>query len=270
MNITVVYGDERTKTVIGLLSECGFKCDSFHKSKKELISAIKNADVVILPMPCSRNGLLNAPEIDEPITLDEVFNSARKGMLVLGGYLPENKIGAVDYAVREDVLVKNAIPTAEGAIEIAMKEMKTTLHGSNAVVVGFGRIGSYLSSTLKSLGASVTVAARNSSARSLALLLGIKAVPFESLADELAKADVVFNTVPSIVIGERELSSLKLGAPVIDLASNLGGVDRELAEKNHIRLIHALALPAKVAPETAGKIVFESIASIFAEKGVTP
>jgi len=51
---------------------------------------------------------------------------------------------SVDLLEREEMAVLNAIPTAEGAIQIAMEEMPITLHGSNALILGFGRIGKIL------------------------------------------------------------------------------------------------------------------------------
>jgi len=41
---------------------------------------------------------------------------------------------SVDLLEREEMAVLNAIPTAEGAIQIAMEEMPITLHGSNALI----------------------------------------------------------------------------------------------------------------------------------------
>lgn len=49
--------------------------------------------------------------------------------------------------------VLNAIPTAEGAIQIAMEEMPVTIHGSKALVLGFGRVGKTLAKMLDGIGA---------------------------------------------------------------------------------------------------------------------
>ena len=46
-----------------------------------------------------------------------------------------------DYLRREELCLANAVPTAEGAIRIAMEETARTLHGASALVVGYGRIG---------------------------------------------------------------------------------------------------------------------------------
>ena len=44
----------------------------------------------------------------------------------------------------EELTILNAIPTAEGAIQIAMEKSLKTVHGSKCLVLGFGRIGKIL------------------------------------------------------------------------------------------------------------------------------
>ena len=61
----------------------------------------------------------------------------------------------------EKFTVLNIIPTVEGAIQVAMQETKRTLHGSNVLILGFGRIGKLLSKSLVGLGVNVSCEARN-------------------------------------------------------------------------------------------------------------
>ena len=42
-----------------------------------------------------------------------------------------------------------------------MQEMKTTIHGSRSMVLGFGRVGMTLGRTLKAMGAEVAVVSDN-------------------------------------------------------------------------------------------------------------
>lgn len=51
--------------------------------------------------------------------------------------------------------IMNAVPTAEGAIQIAMEQTDVTLHGLPVLVIGHGRIGSLLARRLAALGAKV-------------------------------------------------------------------------------------------------------------------
>ena len=72
----------------------------------------------------------------------------------------EAGVRLVDYYSREELSVYNSVPTAEGAIAIAMNELPVTISGCSAQVIGYGRVGRTLAAALRGLGASVTVYAR--------------------------------------------------------------------------------------------------------------
>ena len=55
--------------------------------------------------------------------------------------------------------IANAVPTAEGAVQLAMEELPITLHGARVLVVGFGRVGKLTAHRFRALGARVSVAA---------------------------------------------------------------------------------------------------------------
>ncbi len=57
------------------------------------------------------------------------------------------------------------------------------------------------------------------------------------------------------------------GALVIDLASLPGGTDFDAAEALGIRAEHALALPGKCAPDTAGALIAQTVLTILQERG---
>ena len=46
-----------------------------------------------------------------------------------------------DYYAREECMVANAVPTAEGAVQVAMEELPFTLHSARVLILGFGRVG---------------------------------------------------------------------------------------------------------------------------------
>lgn len=52
-------------------------------------------------------------------------------------------IDTYDYYTREDFAVKNTVPTAEGALEIAMREYAGTINGSNCPWPGMAASGRY-------------------------------------------------------------------------------------------------------------------------------
>ena len=116
------------------------------------------ADYILLPLP------LDAARTP----LAELLRAARPGTLALGGMLSveakaiaaEAGVELVDYFAREELTIRNAIPTAEGCIGILMKERSRTLWGSSILLTGFGPVGQALGVRLAALGAQVTAAAR--------------------------------------------------------------------------------------------------------------
>ncbi len=71
----------------------------------------------------------------------------------------------------------------------------------------------------------------------------------------------MINTVPDRVIDAGFLSLLNGDALIIDLASMPGGVDDDAASHFGVRVIHALSLPGKTAPESAGGYIADAVAS---------
>lgn len=201
-----------------------------------------------------------------------------------------------EYRERDEFAILNSIPSAEGAIQMAMDLLPVTLHGSEAVVIGYGRTGSTLCRMLAGLGARVTALARRPEQRARARADGVRAAALEtaggggpeaggggwtaggggwagppSLSPEergaesaLAAADVVFNTAPAPVLNRERLALLRPGTPIIDLASAPGGVDRAAAAEMGLVVRLAPGLPGKVAPRSAGRYVFEVVASLLA------
>ena len=110
------------------------------------------------------------------------------------------KLRLVEIAEMDDIAIMNSIPTAEGAIQIAMEESKITIHRSSSVIVGFGRIAITLARTLKALGSDVTVVARDEGQMARAYEMGCKRAGYSELAEAIRHSDFVFNTVPSMVL----------------------------------------------------------------------
>lgn len=254
---------------------CGFDkpCGDWSFESVSADEAIKNADCIVLPIPLTRDGsTINAPYSTEPIKLDDklaasfsdkrVFCSMKNKLLSLSQQWKQVRL--YDYFAREELAVENAVASAEGAIEVAMREYEGTIHGSKCLVAGFGRIGKVLSKMLDGLGADVITAARKKQDMSMIYALGYKPVDIKNLCD-LRDIDIVFNTVPALIFGAHTLALACKNAIVIDLASAPGGVDFDSAQRLGIKAIHALSLPGKVAPKTSGEIIKNTIFNMLEE-----
>lgn len=140
----------------------------------------------------------------------------------------------------------NAIPTAEGAIEIAISETPVTIHGSKCLVLGYGKIGKILTKDLYGMGAVTYAAARKYADLAMIEGHGYEPLPMSVLESRINDFDIIFNTVPALVLDDKVLSGVRKDALIIDLASKPGGVDFEAAKKYGLRVIWALSLPSDV------------------------
>ncbi len=240
----------------------------------------ERADMAVLPLPVSRDGItINCPLSGEsmPISFVVLEKAVKNGGIVftskrfplLEEICCENNFTLIDYFGREELAVMNAVPTAEGAIEIAIKETEATLFGANILVTGFGRISKILVKYLVALGAEVTAAARKPSDLALIRIAGAKAVSFndkDAFADAVSKADIIMNTVPAPVFCEKTLSKAKKDTLYIELASVLGSESEADFLKSGVRLVIARSLPGKVAPKTSGGIIADTIENILRER----
>ena len=243
-------------------------------------TAIRDADVVILPLPASADGVrIHCPLHDQDVLLrvTTLLNGIGTRLL-LGGRFSEpirsiaDQLGVrwIDYFESEVLQLKNAVPTAEGAIAIAMRELPVTIDGVDAAVIGFGRIGELLAEKLRALGAHVTVYARRTEqlthAENHHHAIG-RLIPCHGhfYPASLSAYRVIFNTVPHRLITRTVLETLRRDAVLIDLASAPGGIDFAAAEELGVRSIWGTALPGKCAPESAGEILAQAIAVILEE-----
>lgn len=238
--------------------------------------AVEGSRAIILPVPVSRDGVrLNAAR---ELRIAHLFDVLPADIPVLGGRVDagikaiaaENNIPMIDYFDCEELQIKNAVPTAEGAIEIAMRELPITLAGSRALVLGYGRIGKVLLSVLRALNARVSVAARRPEDIAFITIYGGEPVRFGNgdFIEAVGKSDVIFNTVPAKILTGKVLEKAQNCKLIVDLASGKGGVDFEAATRFAIKAIHALSLPGKVAPATAGTILGDCILELLVREGV--
>lgn len=223
--------------------------------------AVPAADYILLPVPLRMDQALAA-----------LLQTAKPGAVLLGGRAPAETFGRawVDCFAREELAVRNAVPTAEGCIGILLARRTRTLWGAPVLVTGYGRVGQALAPRLAALGARVTVAARAGAQRALAASQGAEAVPLAELAGAASGFDAVVNTIPAPVLDRTRLACLPPGALVIDLASSPGGTDFAAAKELGIRAEHALSLPARCAPQTAGELVADTVQTILQEREDQP
>lgn len=243
-------------------------------SLKELSTVLlSTADVLVLPITgTDEKGQVKSVFTSKKISLTpEHFQALPKKCLVFAGmakdYLQkmcnDHGIQLFELLKRDDVAIYNSIPTVEGALMMAIQHTDITIHGSKSIVLGMGRCGLSLARTLNSIGARVKVGVRSTVHKARAFEMGIEAFHTSELKDHVEDADLIFNTVPSLIIDSSVLANVPHDVVIIDLASKPGGVDYPFAEKRGIKAILAPSLPGIVAPKTAGKILARTMTQIM-------
>lgn len=135
-------------------------------------------------------------------------------------------------------------------------------------MLGYGKIGKILSKDLYGMGAQTYVEARKYADLAMIEGHGYEPLPLCELKNNIQEFDIIFNTVPALILDDEILTHVKKDALIIDLASKPGGVDFDAAKAYGVKVIWALSLPGKIAPVTSGAIIKDTIMNIINELGV--
>lgn len=280
-DVVIAGGDAREVVLAEALRDLGSNVCLFGFAKAQKNEDLQipdclplKTDALILPLSgVNMEGYIFAPYATERIHFERLMPLFRPGMLLLSGSMPKiwlpmlEKHGITLILTTEidELALYNAVPTAEGAVVVAMRESAITLSGSKALVTGFGRCGLPLARLLAGMDAHVTVAARKRDVLALAQVLGFTTVTFDSLADVAADFDFLFNTVPALILTADVLANVKKTAVLIDIATSPGGSDFTAAQQLGLKNFLLPGLPGKVAPITAGQILAKIYQNILIE-----
>ena len=286
LNIGILGGDLRIIILSKMLLDEGYDVYSYGIEKEvkynhtiecsTINQMCKLCNVIISGIPFSKDGIiLNSPFSNKELSVDKSLVFLCNKTLIAGAIKPEirekaieNNVKIIDLMDNERLTILNVIPTVEGAICTAIENTEFTLHDSDCLVLGYGRIGKLLSKTLRNLGANVSTEARNEKDLAWINLYGYKEISLYNLDEDLNKNkyDVIFNTIPTLILDDKKLKIIKeknKDTIIIELASNPGGIDFKKAEEYNLKVIKALGVPGKVAPFTAAKYIKETIGKIL-------
>ncbi|MDR3542421.1 MAG: dipicolinate synthase subunit DpsA [Desulfosporosinus sp.] len=230
-----------------------------------LQDVVGQVDALLFPMfGTDERGVVKAKYSASPIVLNKEILQAipARVPVIIGWARPAlksvaEKLGIllVETITLNEITILNSIPSAEGAIQMAMEATTITIHGSESFVLGLGRTGWTLARMLKGIGAHVTGVARKPSDLARADEMGFHAVHLADLEEEIGRAEIIFNTVPHLILDRVMLDKVARDAVIVDLASIPGGTDFEYAQMLGIKALLAPGLPGIVAPKTAGRIL---------------
>ena len=287
MKLSIIGGDLRIIKLAIMLAKDGNEIYSYGLEKAEdlknvtnitqcdtLRKAIENVEVVIGPIPLSSNGnTVNMPFSDQELTIRELMHNINAKIFIAGSISPEvyelandEYVEIIDIMKREELAVLNTIATAEGTIQVAIENTNKILHGSEVLILGFGRIGKVLARKLAGLSVKVTCAARKDEDLAWIHAYGHKATNINNIGENLKQYDIIINTVPHLILTEEKIKYVKQDALLIDLASNPGGIDKKAVKDQKLKFVWALSLPGKVAPTTSAEFIKDTVYNILKDE----
>lgn len=259
IHFVVVGADQRLEAAARTLSEAGMNISFYEKNS----DVVKDADALLLPLPLSRDGI-HVSGTDDGVKAAELFASAPQTALIFAGKtdgFDDERL--IDYAKDDFFERMNALPTAEGALAIVLAETAITVCGMRVGITGFGRVARATAYLFRAVGADVTIFARREEIRTEAESMGYHAFALKALDGTASDFDALINTVPACIVTRDVILRMTAETLILDLASMPGGVELSAAREKGIRVIHALALPGKYSPKTAGAIVGETVLSLL-------
>ena len=282
----VLGGDLRNVKLAGMLADDGNRVYSFGQDRSDEIlddgriekctslkAAMEKAQVIIGPVPFSSNeDFINAPFAHDKIMIDDLMKT-NKGKIFISGSIKDNLrkqldekyMEVIDIMKRDDLAILNTIATAEGTIEVAIKNTDKILQGSRVLILGFGRVGKIVANKFSKMSAIVTCAARKVSDLAWIKAYGYNSLNINDMLYDLKEFDIIINTVPQTILRERELKHIDAEALIIDLASSPGGIDEKIAKSMGLNFIWALALPGRIAPSSSAKFIKDTVYTILEE-----
>ena len=210
-----------------------------------LCSRLADSDFILLPIPSSLSADL----------WSKLQAGTQENTLIIGGNLPS--AGCIrktaDLLKDPRYLAKNAAITAHCALSIVMQQLPAVLEGCPVLIIGWGRIGAALASDLQKNSAQVTVCSGTEKSRSVCMALGHHALSPEEAVSQLPVFRVIINTAPAPVVPD--FSSCRRDCLLVDLASKPGILAPGV--------INARGLPGKMAPESSGRLIAETVLELI-------
>lgn len=218
---------------------------------------------------CTELSSLGYKKVDDVFAADFVVLGINPSICELGEDIPifaGNVSGnnVFDYTKDESFALSNAYLTAEAAMAEMITNSESSLINSRILITGYGRIAKALHKYLSQFTTDITVCARSTEQRQLAVLNGAKAIDISQLVTTDG-FDYLLNTIPHPIINKKELEALNVGCTIFDLASFPGGVDKHFARQKGISLYVSRGLPGKYSPSAAGRIIAHSIDRMITE-----
>lgn len=224
------------------------------------------SEVMILPVPYrTGDGYIKLPHSKSDYTLEQVLEIHRPKLVVLGMVDDEAKSCFESRGVRYIDLLKcpmfvekNAWLTAQAAASCVFEKSDLAPSDVSVLIMGAGRVGKGLARLLKSYGANVTVSARKQADFDYLAAHDLHFVETGAILETIGAYDVVVNTIPTPILGEREVKRMREGAFCVELASAPHGINFEACARHNVRCYLEMSLPGRYYPVSSGRAIADA------------
>jgi dipicolinate synthase subunit A len=240
-----------------------------------LVDAVKGARIISCPIPgLGADDELYAKFTSEKLRLTtEVLKGAAAGAMLLTCYstprmdewAKATSVEIIPYGDDDALAILHAVPTAEGAIRIAIENTDDTLLGMNVLCLGLGRVGISVAQAFEGMKSRVSLAARNPA--QLARAWAMNAIPIElrDLKSHIRNFGLIVSSTSGRVLDKDLLALTRPDVVIIDLCSPPGSVDFEAAKALGRKAIWARAQAGR-APRRAGYDEWQVLMRIVRER----
>lgn len=279
--LLIIGGDKRNYFLADIISQYVQRLQTYAVAGSEeltrcmqaekLTEGISHADIVIAPMPFTKDGVHIFAAAHTVIPIAAFCAALQERQCLFAGNIPaevaavaeKKHIRCYDFMKMEAVAADNAICTAEGAIAEGILLSPLRLYGSEVLVLGYGRCGSAIADMLRGMGAQVTVAARDCLLE--AAEAGFRCISLAALSEAACSARFIFNTIPALVLTPTVIAGLHPATVIIDIASAPGGTDFQACKAQDIAAVLSLGIPGRYAPLAAAQILAQAIFTALEE-----
>ncbi len=240
-----------------------------------LVEAVKGARIISCPIPgVGDDDAVYAKYTPERLWMTtEVLQGAAPGALLftcwstprMDAWAKGTPVEIVAYGEDDALSILHAVPTAEGALRVAIENTEDTILGMKVLCLGLGRVGISVAQAFEGLKARVTLAARNPAQLARAWAMNADPLELADLGERIGEFPLIVSSASGRVLGEKLLVRTRTDAVIIDLCSPPGSVDFDAAKALGRKVIWARA-QAGSAPRRAGHDEWHVLMRIVRER----
>jgi dipicolinate synthase subunit A len=284
--VAVVGGDVRMLEHMRLARLAGAKVQHYgsvpgaeeaagRPQARSLADAVNAARIISCPIPgLGADDELYAKYTTEKLRLTaDVLKGAAPGAMLFTCYSTPRMdewakaaaVKIIPYGTDDALSILHAVPTAEGAIRIAIENTEETLLGMDVLCIGFGRVGVSVAQAFEGMRSRVSVGARNPVQLARACAMNMTPIELRNLNSQIRNFGLIVSSAAGRVLDKDLLALTRPDVVIIDLCSPPGSVDFEAAKALQRKTIWGRA-PAGRAPRRAGRDEWQVLMRILREQ----